>query len=425
MITASNGDLLLALVAEPQISNDTVHMYGELKRISSAGTPLWSRSYDHSQPMSSGSSGGFLVKLSEDLDGNIFMLHGGATFGVNDRYLITMLDQGGTLLWSKRFGLGTADPVLPHGPGSRLDLTPDNLGGCYLTFGSSENIDIWMARLDGNGDLDWSKSVTFSGSSTNTIQSGAIADATGHYTVALSSYLAIGPQQLRIRFDQAGQLQYVDGYDLNTATVYQELDHSSGSQVVTGSHTFVLDSVGTPISVSVPVIRSSGDTTFTHVGVAMDVHDGMIHLYGAYRWFHNIWGTIGYNPDVIRIPLQGPLGCAADTFNVLRTPFPNNLFQNAPFVWGAPFDASPLVASGPASFIPQGLLTTAEICGTGTGISDHHDQGPVFRIIGNPMTSGAPLEISCDRPVRISIYNATGSLVHETRLGPGVSAVPL
>ena len=126
-----------------------------LVKFDSAGNVLWSIAFEPSPSMGSyvgfpGISGGLAI----DYDNNIIVA--GSVFLPLKDYdaFVAKFDPNGNILWYKTFGGSKRE----HAYGVALD----NLGNIYVTggtnsFSASGTYDIFVARFDPNGNLEWFK----------------------------------------------------------------------------------------------------------------------------------------------------------------------------------------------------------------------------------------------------------------------------
>ncbi|WP_025322790.1 choice-of-anchor D domain-containing protein [Deferrisoma camini] len=122
-------------------------------RLDSAGEIAWQKSYggagyDHAWAVRAVPSGGYVVAGLTD------------SFGPgNENLWVLRLDAGGNVLWQRAYGLlggfGEANAVAPAADGGFL------IGG-WLARSGSDPGDLWLLRLDANGEVLWSR--TYGGS---------------------------------------------------------------------------------------------------------------------------------------------------------------------------------------------------------------------------------------------------------------------
>ncbi len=134
------------------------------------------------------SDGGFIVAgNSKSNDGDITEHHGAAG---SDDYWITKLDHTGTIEWQKSFGGTSADAAFsiePTTDGGYIvtGYTASNDGDVSNVNGS---LDCWVVKLLSNGTIDWQKALGGSGVDYGV----SIKQTNNGYIVASTSYSADG-----------------------------------------------------------------------------------------------------------------------------------------------------------------------------------------------------------------------------------------
>ncbi len=144
-------------------------------RFDASGNLLWQKTYGGSGMEGGGglfplSGGGFILSGTTRSFGA-----GGSTNGVGDVWLLR-LDPNGNILWQKTYG-GSQDEF--------GFVQPVDGGGFFLaadtqSFGAGDH-DLWLLRLDNNGGIVWQK--TFGGSQKDELAS-ALAQPDGTFLVA-------------------------------------------------------------------------------------------------------------------------------------------------------------------------------------------------------------------------------------------------
>ena len=174
-------------------------------RIDSSGTVLWSKTYGGSRndyanavvgPLA---DGGFLLVGSTDSFGTAANEY--------DMYAVR-IDKDGNVKWSKTYGGSRID-----GGGAVVALSDGFLlVGNTESFGAGEN-DMYAVRIDGSGNLVWSKAY---GGSGDDVARAVVALSDGFLLVGnTKSFGAGGNDMYAVRIDSSGTVQWSKAYGGN------------------------------------------------------------------------------------------------------------------------------------------------------------------------------------------------------------------
>lgn len=120
-------------------------------KLDKTGNIVWQKTYGGSAP-------DYAYSIKQTNDGGYVVVGTTASFGtgVYGTYaadiLLLRLDGDGNLLWSKVYGGGLAEEA------ARVSLTPD--GGYVIsgiTGSFSDNLDLWLVKINSSGDILWQK----------------------------------------------------------------------------------------------------------------------------------------------------------------------------------------------------------------------------------------------------------------------------
>jgi gliding motility-associated-like protein len=184
---------------------------------------LWS--FDFQYPKTSISS-----SLTNYKDG---FLWSGFVFDVNQNKSLMRLDKKGSILWSKRYG-GLNDVDTSNAGKSEAIVLPDGniaFAGGALVFGRTVRAnDLFLAKLDSNGNQIWGKNYLFSTlSDTYTNFSNLINTTDGGYLICGSIYSLFDRSILLLKTDANGTIQWTRSYSNDPGnTIFYEL----GVQVI-------------------------------------------------------------------------------------------------------------------------------------------------------------------------------------------------
>ncbi len=161
---------------------------------------------------------------------------------VNRNKSLMRLDKKGNVIWSKRYG-GLNDVDTINGGKSQAIVLPDGniaLGGGAASFGSTTQAnDLFLAKLDPNGNQIWAKNYLFSNlSNTYTNFSSVINTNDGGFLICGSIYTSSDRSILLLKTDASGAVQWTRSYSNDGKSF---LNDESGVQVVqTANNNFLL-----------------------------------------------------------------------------------------------------------------------------------------------------------------------------------------
>jgi gliding motility-associated-like protein len=171
---------------------------------------LWS--FDFQYPKTSISS-----NLTNFKDG---FLWSGFVFDVNQNKSLMRLDKKGSILWSKRYG-GLNDVDTANGGKTEAIVLPDGniaFAGGAAAFGRTVRAnDLFLAKLDSNGNQIWAKNYVFSAlPNTYTNFANVINTTDGGFLICGSIYTPIDGQFNRnillVKTDANGTIQWTRSY---------------------------------------------------------------------------------------------------------------------------------------------------------------------------------------------------------------------
>jgi hypothetical protein len=165
-----------------------------LVKFDSAGNVLWSIAFESSPSMGSyvgipGISGGLAI----DYDNNIIVAGSVVLPGKDHDAFVAKFDPNGNILWYKTFGGSKRE----HAYGVALD----NFGNIYVSgstnsFNPSATYDIFVARFDPNGNLEWFKVWDVDGVEANDVA----------YSIAVIQYDHIYITGVTFAYDSSGDM---------------------------------------------------------------------------------------------------------------------------------------------------------------------------------------------------------------------------
>lgn len=189
MVQLPDGSMLI-LASSESTSGDRSNPLGRsdawLIKLNSSGQMIWEKSYggtfdDYPNSIKKTNDNGFVISgYSNSSDGHITHLHlehdsfqGFPITITNDEFWILKLDNSGNVQWSKTYGGFSNDQAhsiiqtQDNGylvVGTTISANDGDVSGVHgpTTLYNSKPEDVWVLKLDVNGDLEWSK--TFGGS---------------------------------------------------------------------------------------------------------------------------------------------------------------------------------------------------------------------------------------------------------------------
>jgi gliding motility-associated-like protein len=147
-------------------------------------------------------------------------LWSGFVFDVNQNKSLMRLDKKGSILWSKRYG-GLNDVDTSNSGKSEAIVLPDGniaFAGGAAAFGRTVRAnDLFLAKLDSNGNQIWGKNYVFSTlSNTYTNFSNLINTTDGGYLICGSIYTLFDKSILLLKTDANGTIQWTRSYTNDT-----------------------------------------------------------------------------------------------------------------------------------------------------------------------------------------------------------------
>jgi gliding motility-associated-like protein len=187
-----------------------------LTHVSLSKGVLWS--FDFQYPKTSISS-----KLTNFKNG---FLWAGFVADVNQNKSLMRLDKSGNIIWSKRYG-GLNDVDTANGGVSQAVALPDGniafAGGAAAFATTTRANDLFLAKLDENGNQIWAKNYLFSNlPNTYTIFSNLITTNDGGYLLCGSIYTLFDRSILLLKTDANGSVQWTRSYTNETAGVVSD-----------------------------------------------------------------------------------------------------------------------------------------------------------------------------------------------------------
>jgi gliding motility-associated-like protein len=189
-----------------------------LTQISLSKGVLWS--FDFMYPKITNSS-----QLTNYKDG---FLWSGFAFDANKNKHLMRLDKQGNVLWSKIYGNTNDVDTVNGGKSQAIELPDGNIafaGGAARFARTVKPNDLFLAKLDPNGNQIWAKNYLFSNlSNTYTNFSSLIQTTDGGYLICGSIYTLLDRSILLLKTDANGTLQWTRAYsNPGTSFVSDEL----------------------------------------------------------------------------------------------------------------------------------------------------------------------------------------------------------
>jgi gliding motility-associated-like protein len=208
-----------------------------LTQVSLSKGVLWS--FDFQYPKTSISS-----KLTPFKDG---FLWAGFVFDVNQNKSLMRLDKNGGVLWSKRYGGLNDVDTANAGVTEAIVLTDGNiaLAGGASAFGRTVRAnDLFLAKLDTNGNQIWGKNYVFSAlPNTYTNFSNLIQTNDGGYLLCGSIYTLFDKSILLLKTDANGSIQWTRSYTNDTGSAISDELGVQAIQLPDGSFALVANQV--------------------------------------------------------------------------------------------------------------------------------------------------------------------------------------
>lgn len=208
-------------------------------RLDTQGTPLWSKLYGGSQDDSANA-----VLATPD---GCFLVGGFSASQAASAWLFK-INADGALLWTKTYGAGFTFNI------KALALTPD---GGYLVLGSTNHVsfpasDAWVAKLDAEGNVMWSRILGGEGGDTLV---AVTPTADGYLLAGYTSSAGAGKADAwLVKLDEAGEVGWSKAFGgIENDTASAIVPSGDGGIVVAGSTDtfdamlFKLDDQGTVV----------------------------------------------------------------------------------------------------------------------------------------------------------------------------------
>ncbi len=182
-------------------------------KLDPGGNIIWQKTYG-------GISNEWAYSIQQTIDEGYIVAGNSSSFGSGNRDMwILKLDQDGDIAWQKIYGGGG------HDSASSIQQTKN---GDYIVVGDTNsygagNFDLWILKLDQNGSVLWQK--TYGGSSNDSIYSGFIQQTTdGGYIVATrTNSFGLGtPNYTNIwilKIDSSGNISNFSGINTSYANI--------------------------------------------------------------------------------------------------------------------------------------------------------------------------------------------------------------
>jgi gliding motility-associated-like protein len=170
-------------------------------------------------------------------------LWSGFVFDVNQNKSLMRLDKKGNIIWSKRYG-GLNDVDTSNSGKSQAIVLPDGniaFAGGAAAFGRTVRAnDLFLAKLDTNGNQIWAKNYVFSNlSNTYTNFSNLLNTTDGGFLICGSIYTLFDRSILLLKTDANGVIQWTRSYTNGDARA--TLNDELGVQVLqTANNNYIL-----------------------------------------------------------------------------------------------------------------------------------------------------------------------------------------
>ena len=232
-------------------------------------------------------------------NGDVIVAGYSQSFGAGEKDVwVLRLDENGNVKWQKTYG-GSDDDV------ATAVVVADNgdiiVAGCTLSFGAGKD-DVWVLRLDANGNVKWQK--TYGGSRGDGANTVAIAD-NGDIIVAgyTRSFGAGGRDVWVLRLDGNGNIKWQKTYGGKWWNAAYEVAIAPNGDVIVAGHyggdfwVLRLDENG-----NVKWQKTYGGSSYDWANAVAVEDNGDIIVAGYTKSFGGIW--------VLRLPPDGNLqGC--------------------------------------------------------------------------------------------------------------------
>ncbi|HDY88954.1 MAG TPA: T9SS type A sorting domain-containing protein [bacterium] len=316
-------------------------------RIDSTGNLQWSKTYG-------GPAEDFAVAVFE-LPGGGFLL-GGATrtfsFGSRDVYLIR-IDNNGNLLWTKTFGGGAHDAMWG------MDATNDGgfiIAGAFRSFGPGFNAG-FLCKIDSLGNIEWFK--TYGGNNDEALGSVISIDG-GYIATGRTNSSGSGDYDAWIvKTDSIGNVLWAKTYGGAAFDLFEKIIADTDGNLIALGQT---ESFGAGLSdIFLVKTDSAGNLLWamTYGGADDDIarslqqlSDGGFHISGYTRSF----GAGGWDLYFINTDANGNSGCNESVAT------PAVLTFNPAIISPVPLTTSGGVTSTPATQVTSPSVQDSVLC---------------------------------------------------------------
>jgi gliding motility-associated-like protein len=204
-----------------------------LTHVSLSKGVLWS--FDFQYPKTSISS-----KMTNFKDG---FLWAGFVSDANQNKSLMRLDKNGGILWSKRYGSPNDVDTLNGGTTEAIVLPDGNIafaGGAGSFTTTTKANDLFLAKLDSNGNQIWAKNYIFSNlTNTYTNFKNVINTTDGGYLLCGSIYTLFDRSILLLKTDANGTIQWTRSYTNDTGSAVSDELGVQAIQLPDGSFALV------------------------------------------------------------------------------------------------------------------------------------------------------------------------------------------
>lgn len=287
------GEVLMAGYASAEVDFGGVALDGPggafLAKLDTNGGLQWVRSFGSSSPQ----------RVSIDAEGNVALvgrLFGVANFGGSDlgqlgsAIAVVKLDADGNHLWSSDFGLQTTNNYAIEGATDAagnihvaLELEQDMVDFGAGPIPHRDDVDVYIAKFDPDGNLLWGKSAVGKPYQINNTVTGMTVDSQGHVVIVdgFEGSIDFGAPQAGsgvaiARFDPEGDLVWSRIFDGLVESWHAAADEN-GNVLIAGTFYEPFDFGGGPLEGNVDAFVVKYDASGEHV---------WSHAFGASEWTH-------------------------------------------------------------------------------------------------------------------------------------------
>ncbi len=188
---------------------------------------IWSNDYSYSKTTISNTltnyKGGFLWS--------------GFVYDANRNKLLTRMGGKGNILWSKSYGSPNDVDTINGGKTKAIVLSDNQIvfgGGAGSFTSTTKQNDLFLAKIDSNGNQIWAKNYAFASAQNNYSNfSDLINTPDGGYLICGTLYQLFDKSVLLIKTDATGNLQWVKTYAVKSAG---PINDNFGVQVLLGNN---------------------------------------------------------------------------------------------------------------------------------------------------------------------------------------------